>query len=41
VYNRIRGEKVVDFAERGQKGHKIVPFETVQKIEREHLRVLR
>lgn len=41
VYNRLRGEKVVDFATNGRKGHKVVPLATVLKIEREHLRVLR
>jgi hypothetical protein len=41
VYNRIRGEKVVDFAANGRKGHKLVPLEVVLKIERTHLRVLR
>jgi hypothetical protein len=41
VYNRIRGEKVVDFAARGKKGHKLVPLEVVLKLESTHLRVLR
>jgi biotin operon repressor len=41
VYNRLRGEKVVDFAASGKKGHKLVPLDVVLKIEREHLRVLR
>jgi hypothetical protein len=41
VYNRIRGEMVVDFAARGRKGHKLVPLDVVLKIERAHLRVLR
>jgi hypothetical protein len=41
VYNRIRGEKVVDFAAIGRKGHKLIPPEVVLKIERTHLRVLR
>lgn len=41
VYNRIRGEKVVDFAAKGRKGHKLVPLETALKIEQAHLRVLR
>jgi hypothetical protein len=41
VYNRLRGGKVVDFAASGRKGQKLVPLETVQKIERAHLRVLR
>lgn len=41
VYNVIRGEKVLDFAASGRKGHKLVPFDVVQKIERAHLKVLR
>ena len=41
VYNRIRGEKVVDFAAIGRKGHKLIPVEIVLKIERAHLRILR
>lgn len=41
VYNRIRGEKVVDFAANGRKGHKLVPLDVVLKIERAHLKVLR
>ncbi len=41
VYNRIRGEKVVDFAANGRKGRKLVPIEVVLKIEHAHLRVLR
>ena len=41
VYNRIRGEKVVDFAANGRKGHKLVPLGIVLKIERAHLRTLR
>ena len=41
VYNRIRGEKVVDFAANGRKGHKLVPLGVVLKIERAHLKVLR
>jgi hypothetical protein len=41
VYNRIRGEMVVDFAARGRKGSKLVPLDVVLKIERAHLRVLR
>jgi hypothetical protein len=41
VYNRLRGEKVVDFAANGKKGHKLIPLEVVLKIERAHLRVLR
>jgi hypothetical protein len=41
VYNRLRGERVVDFAARGGKGHKLVPLEVVLKIESTHLRVMR
>lgn len=41
VYNQIRGEKVLDFATNGRKGHKLVPLEVVLKIERVRMRVLR
>jgi hypothetical protein len=41
VYNRIRGQLVIDFAPKGRKGHKLVPADVVLKIERAHLRVLR
>lgn len=41
VYNQIRGEKVLDFAANGKRGHKLVPFDVVQKIERARMRVLR
>lgn len=41
VYNRIRGEMVVDFAAKGRKGHKLIPVDVVLKLERAHLRVLR
>jgi len=41
VYNRPRGERVMDLAAPGRRGHKLIPLETVQKIERPHLRVLR
>jgi hypothetical protein len=41
VYNRIRGEMVIDFAATGHKGHEIVPLGVVLKIERAHLKVLR
>jgi hypothetical protein len=41
VYNRLRGERVIDFAAPGRRGHKLIPLETVQRIERAHLRVLR
>lgn len=41
VYNQIRGEKVLDFATNGRKGHKLVPLDVVLKIERMRMRVLR
>jgi hypothetical protein len=41
VYNRIRGKVVLDFAEKGRRGHKVVPIEVVSDIERAHLRILR
>jgi len=41
VYNRIRGEKILDFAPKGRRGHKVVPREVVSNIERTHMRVLR
>jgi hypothetical protein len=41
VYNRIRGQKVVDFAAKGRKGRKLEPLDVVLRIEKVHLRVLR
>jgi hypothetical protein len=41
VYNQIRGEKVLDFATSGRKGHKLVPLDVVVKIERARMKVLR
>jgi hypothetical protein len=41
VYNRLRGQKVVDFAAKGRRGHKLVPAEVVLRLEQAHLRVLR
>jgi hypothetical protein len=41
VYNRLRGEVVLDFARPGRRGHKIIPRETVIVIEQRRLRVLR
>ncbi len=41
VYNQIRGEKVLDFAPNGRKGHKLVPLDVVLKIERSRMKVLR
>jgi hypothetical protein len=41
VYNRLRGEKVLDFAAPGHKGHKLVPIETVRRIEQRRMKVLR
>ena len=37
----IRGEKVMDFAARGKKGHKLVPAEVVLNIETKNPRVMR
>jgi hypothetical protein len=41
IYNLIRGERVVDFAAPGRKGKKIVPAETVRRIEERRTRVFR
>lgn len=41
VYNRLRGELVLDFAPKGRRGHKVVPADVVLKIERSLLRPLR
>lgn len=41
IYRIIHGEKVLDFAASGRKGHKLIPLDVVQKIERTHLKVLR
>ncbi len=41
VYNRLRGELVLDFARPGRRGHKVIPRDTVTVIERKRLRVLR
>ena len=41
VYNRLRGERILDFAPPGHRGHKLVSIETVRKIERRHMKVLR
>jgi hypothetical protein len=41
VYNRIRGERILDFATKGRRGHKVVPHEVVSNIERRHMRILR
>lgn len=42
VYNVLRstGTKVVDFAPKGRKGHKLVPVATVEEIERRRLKRL-
>jgi len=42
VYNVLRstGTKVVDFAVKGRKGHKLVPVAAVEEIERRKLRRL-
>ena len=41
VYNIIRGERVLDFASPGHRGKKLVPAETVAKIESANMRVFR
>ncbi len=41
VYAVLRGENVVDFAAPGHRGHKLVPRETVRRIEARHTKVLR
>lgn len=43
VYNVIRGERVLDLAANGKKkkSHKLIPFDVVQQIERDKLRVFR
>ena len=41
VYNRLRGEVVLDFARPGRRGHKVIPRETVMVIEQRRMRVLR
>jgi len=42
VYNMLRGELVVDFAPGpGRKGHKLVPAETVRRIEERRVRRFR
>ncbi|MFY9528548.1 MAG: hypothetical protein WBC04_18380 [Candidatus Acidiferrales bacterium] len=41
VYNRLRGEKVLDFAATGHRGQKLVPIETVLRIEQKRMKVLR
>jgi len=43
VYNVLRstGTKVVDFAAKGRKGHKLIPVAAVEEIERRKLRPLR
>jgi|GEM_PF-6248460 len=40
VYNVMRGQKVLDFARPGHRGHKLVPIETVRRVEARHMRVL-
>ncbi len=41
VYNRLRGETVLDFARPGRRGKKLIPAATVERIEQRHLRRLR
>jgi hypothetical protein len=41
VYNMLRGEKVVDFASPGCRGHKLVAIATVRRIEAAHTKVMR
>jgi len=41
VYNVIRGEKVLDFAEAGHRGKKLVPAEVVRRIEQRRMQVFR
>ncbi len=41
VYNILRGEKVLDFARPGRRGHKLVALETVRRIEGRRMKVLR
>lgn len=41
VYNRLRGERVLDFATPGHRGQKLVPAEVVRQVEAKHMRVLR
>jgi hypothetical protein len=37
----LRGEKVVDFASPGCRGHKLVAIATVRRIEAAHTKVMR
>ena len=41
VYNVIRGERVLDFAEAGHRGKKLVPAEVVRRIEQRKMQVFR
>jgi hypothetical protein len=41
VYNVIRGEKVLDFAEAGHRGKKLVPAGVVCRIEKRRMQVFR
>jgi hypothetical protein len=41
VYNRIRGQPVLDFAAPGHKGKKLVPAEIVRRIEDRNMKVFR
>jgi hypothetical protein len=41
VYNRLRGQKVIDFAAPGCRGQKLIARDTVRRIESAHMKVLR
>jgi hypothetical protein len=41
VYNRIRGERVLDFAAPGRRGNKLVPADVVRRIEQRRMKVFR
>ena len=41
VYNVIRGERVLDFAEAGHRGKKLVPAEIVRRIEQRKIQEFR
>ena len=41
VYNVIRGERVLDFAEAGHRGKKLVPAEVVCRLEKRRMQVFR
>jgi len=41
VYYFIRGERILDFAAPGRKGHKVVPASVVKSIEERRAKVFR